>query len=121
LVWSFFIVLFDGYDISAISFAAPELIRTWGISNRAALGPVFSASLFGILIGSPLFGYAGDRFGRKAAVIASCLVGGVFAELFLDPRLRRLDDVGVGLRPRPSAPFAALLGEDERLEQPVVR
>jgi MFS transporter, AAHS family, 4-hydroxybenzoate transporter len=78
LVWSFFIVLFDGYDISAISFAAPELIRTWSITNRAALGPVFSASLFGILIGSPLFGYLGDRFGRKAAVIGSCLVFGVF-------------------------------------------
>jgi len=78
VIWSFFIVLFDGYDISAISFAAPELIRTWGISNRAALGPVFSASLFGILIGSPLFGYLGDRYGRKFAVIASCLVFGAF-------------------------------------------
>src|SRR5262249_18123810 len=78
LVWSFFIVLFDGYDISAISFAAPELIKAWGISNRAALGPVFSASLFGILFGSPLFGYLGDRYGRKAAVIGSCLVFGIF-------------------------------------------
>jgi AAHS family 4-hydroxybenzoate transporter-like MFS transporter len=78
VIWSFFIVLFDGYDISAISFAAPELIRTWGISNRAALGPVFSASLFGILIGSPLFGYLGDRYGRKVAVIASCLLFGIF-------------------------------------------
>jgi AAHS family 4-hydroxybenzoate transporter-like MFS transporter len=78
LVWSFFIVLFDGYDISAISFAAPELIKAWGISNRPALGPVFSASLFGILVGSPLFGYLGDRYGRKAAVIGSCLVFGIF-------------------------------------------
>lgn len=78
VIWSFFIVLFDGYDISAISFAAPELIRTWNISNRAALGPVFSASLFGILVGSPLFGYLGDRYGRKLAVIGSCLVFGIF-------------------------------------------
>jgi AAHS family 4-hydroxybenzoate transporter-like MFS transporter len=78
VIWSFFIVLFDGYDISAISFAAPELIRAWNITNRAALGPVFSASLFGILIGSPLFGYLGDRYGRKFAVIGSCLVFGAF-------------------------------------------
>src|SRR5436190_824029 len=78
VIWSFFIVLFDGYDISAISFAAPELIRTWGITNRAALGPVFSASLFGILIGSPLFGYLGDRYGRKFAVIGSCFMFGGF-------------------------------------------
>lgn len=78
VIWSFFIVLFDGYDISAISFAAPELIRNWGITNRAALGPVFSASLFGILVGSPLFGYLGDRYGRKFAIIGSCLVFGAF-------------------------------------------
>ncbi|HMH17045.1 MAG TPA: MFS transporter, partial [Burkholderiales bacterium] len=37
VIWSFFIVLFDGYDISAISFAAPELIEAWGVTNRAAL------------------------------------------------------------------------------------
>jgi AAHS family 4-hydroxybenzoate transporter-like MFS transporter len=78
VAWSFFIVLFDGYDISAISFAAPELIKAWSVTNRAALGPVFSASLFGILIGSPLFGYLGDRYGRKLAVIGSCLVFGAF-------------------------------------------
>lgn len=78
VIWSFFIVLFDGYDISAISFAAPELIKAWSVANRAALGPVFSASLFGILIGSPLFGYLGDRYGRKLAVIGSCLVFGAF-------------------------------------------
>src|SRR5256714_3277261 len=78
VIWSFLIGLFEGYDISAFSYAATELIRTWGISNRSALGPVFSASLFGILIGSPLFGYLGDRYGRKFAVIASCLVFGAF-------------------------------------------
>jgi MFS transporter, AAHS family, 4-hydroxybenzoate transporter len=78
VIWSFFIVLFDGYDISAISFAAPELIKAWSVTNRAALGPVFSASLFGILIGSPLFGYLGDRYGRKFAAVGSCLLFGGF-------------------------------------------
>lgn len=78
VVFSFLIVLSDGYDITAIAFAAPELLKEWQISNRAALGPVFSASLVGILIGSPLFGYVGDRYGRKTATIASCLVFGVF-------------------------------------------
>jgi len=81
VIWSFFIVLFDGYDITAISFAAPELIKTWGITNRAELGPIFSSSLFGILIGSPLFGYIGDRYGRKIAVIGSCLIFGAFTLL----------------------------------------
>jgi len=65
VVFSFLIVLSDGYDITAIAFAAPELLKEWQITNRAALGPVFSASLVGILVGSPLLGYIGDRYGRK--------------------------------------------------------
>ena len=28
IVWSFFIVLIDGYDIAAIAFAAPHLVRS---------------------------------------------------------------------------------------------
>jgi AAHS family 4-hydroxybenzoate transporter-like MFS transporter len=77
LVWSFFVVLIDGYDIGAIAFAAPHLVRAWGIQPHA-LGPVFSASLIGILFGSALFGWIGDRYGRKAALIWSNLLFGVF-------------------------------------------
>src|SRR5262245_2591099 len=77
LVWSLFIVLIDGYDIGAIAFAAPALVRSWGI-DREALGPVFSASLVGILFGSAIFGWVGDRYGRKAALISSLLLFGVF-------------------------------------------
>src|SRR6476659_6130880 len=77
LIWSFFIVLIDGYDIAAIAFAAPHLVRAWGISP-GAIGPVFSASLVGILFGSALFGWVGDRCGRKAALVGSNLLFGVF-------------------------------------------
>lgn len=77
LIWSFFVVLIDGYDIGAIAFAAPHLVKAWGISPHA-LGPVFSASLVGILFGSALFGWVGDRYGRKAALIWSNLLFGVF-------------------------------------------
>src|SRR6476469_6476798 len=77
LIWSFFVVLIDCYDIGAIAFAAPHLVKAWGISPRA-LGPVFSASLIGILFGSAIFGWIGDRYGRKAALIWSNLLFGVF-------------------------------------------
>ena len=77
LIWSFFIVLIDGYDIAAIAFAAPHLVKSWGVSP-SALGPVFSASLVGILFGSAIFGWVGDRFGRKAALVGSNLLFGVF-------------------------------------------
>src|ERR1051326_8143817 len=77
LIWSFFLVLIDGYDIGAIAFAAPHLVREWHLSPHA-LGPVLSASLVGILFGSALFGWVGDRYGRKAALISSNLLFGVF-------------------------------------------
>jgi AAHS family 4-hydroxybenzoate transporter-like MFS transporter len=77
IIWSFFIVLIDGYDIAAIAFAAPSLAKEWAL-KPGALGPVFSASLIGILFGSALFGWVGDRYGRKAALIGSNLVFGVF-------------------------------------------
>src|SRR3954469_20185434 len=61
LIWSLFVVLIDGYDIGAIAFAAPHLVKAWGVSP-GALGPVFSASLVGILFGSALFGWIRGRY-----------------------------------------------------------
>jgi len=102
IIWSFFIVLIDGYDIAAIAFAAPHLVKSWGVAP-GALGPVFSASLVGILFGSAIFGWVGDRFGRKAALVGSNLLFGVFTlaaaystnlgELFW---LRLLAGLGIG-------------------------
>src|SRR5258708_6072604 len=77
LIWSFFIVLIDGYDIGAIAFAAPYLVKSWGVTMRD-LGPVFSSSLVGILIGSAIFGFVGDRYGRKAALVGANIWFGVF-------------------------------------------
>jgi MFS transporter, AAHS family, 4-hydroxybenzoate transporter len=78
IVVSFFLCLVDGYDFAAISYAAPGIVKAWAITNRAALGPVFSASLVGILIGSPLFGIVGDYFGRKKVTVISCFICGIF-------------------------------------------
>jgi AAHS family 4-hydroxybenzoate transporter-like MFS transporter len=77
IVWSILLSLIDGYDISAIAFAAPHLVREWGL-KPGSLGPVFSSSLIGILFGSALFGWVGDRCGRKAALISSNLLFGIF-------------------------------------------
>ena len=103
VAFSFLILISDGYDIGAIAFAAPHLIRDWHIADRAALAPVFSASLFGILFGSPLFGYVGDRFGRKVAAVLSCLTFGIFTlaaawatSLTALLWLRALAGVGIG-------------------------
>jgi AAHS family 4-hydroxybenzoate transporter-like MFS transporter len=66
----------DGFDLLNASIAGPAIIKDWGIS-RAALGPVFSASLVGFFVGAPFFGYLGDRFGRRIAVISSLIFIGL--------------------------------------------
>src|SRR5689334_21455035 len=77
IFWCVLLSLIDGYDIAAIALAAPHLIRGWGI-RPDQLGLVFSASLFGILFGSALFGWIGDRYGRKIALISANLLFGIF-------------------------------------------
>jgi AAHS family 4-hydroxybenzoate transporter-like MFS transporter len=77
IIWTVLLSLIDGYDIAAIAFAAPHLIREWHI-NPHALGPVFSSSLVGILFGSAIFGWIGDKYGRKVALISANILFGVF-------------------------------------------
>ncbi len=76
IVWSVLLAMIDGYDIGAIAFAAPHLIAEWHIPPKA-LGLVLSASNIGVLFGSQIFGWVGDRYGRKPALILSNLLFGV--------------------------------------------
>ncbi|HKX08519.1 MAG TPA: MFS transporter [Stellaceae bacterium] len=78
VILSFFVILFDGYDIAAVAYAGPFLVKEWGLTNMAGLGLAFSSGLIGILFGAPLFGLIGDRYGRKKAIIGSCLTFGIF-------------------------------------------
>src|ERR1041384_8318836 len=77
IFWSVLIALFDGYDIAAIALAAPHLVADVHVP-RSALGPVLASSLAGILVGSVFFGWIGDRFGRKNALVGSLLLFGIF-------------------------------------------
>ncbi len=76
IVWSVLLAMIDGYDIGAIAFAAPHLIAEWHIPPKA-LGLVLSASNIGVLFGSQIFGWIGDRYGRKTALILANLLFGV--------------------------------------------
>ena len=77
IIWSVLLAMIDGYDIGAIAFAAPSLIKEWHIAPKA-LGLVLSASNIGVLFGSQIFGWIGDRYGRKTALILSNLLFGIF-------------------------------------------
>ncbi len=77
IIWSVVIAMIDGYDIGAIAFAAPHLMREWHVTPKE-LGLVLSASNFGVLFGSQIFGWVGDRYGRKTALIACNFLFGAF-------------------------------------------
>ena len=66
-------MLCDGYDLQAIAFASPTIVSDWGI-EKASLGFVFSAGLFGIMLGGFLFGYVADRIGRRPAFLLGTLL-----------------------------------------------
>jgi AAHS family 4-hydroxybenzoate transporter-like MFS transporter len=76
IAWSVLIAFIDGYDIGAIAFAAPSLIKEWHVAPKE-LGLVLSASNFGVLFGSQIFGWIGDRYGRKTALILSNVLFGL--------------------------------------------
>jgi MFS transporter, AAHS family, 4-hydroxybenzoate transporter len=70
------VLFLDGFDTTAIGYVAPALAKQWNI-GKAALGPVFSAGLFGLMIGALLFGPLADRIGRKKIIIFSTLAFGI--------------------------------------------
>ncbi len=70
-------LLMDGFDLQAMGFTAPAVIKDWGIA-APVLGPVLSAALVGVLIGSLGFSMLADRFGRRPVLIGAAFMFAVF-------------------------------------------
>lgn len=73
----------DGFDVLSISFAAPGIAREWAIS-QAVLGLVLSIELFGMALGSVIWGNIADRIGRRPAILwcLTMMAGGMLAAAF---------------------------------------
>ena len=72
------VLFLDGFDTQAIGYVAPALAKEWGLT-KSVLGPVFSAGLFGLMIGALVFGPLADSVGRKKIIILSTLAFGIGA------------------------------------------
>ena len=65
-------LIIDGFDVQAMGYVAPALVPDWKI-DRSALGPVFSAANFGVLIGSLVFSTVADKIGRRPVLVGATL------------------------------------------------
>src|SRR5262245_45395519 len=65
-------LIMDGFDVQALGYLAPAIIRDWKLAP-AQMGPVLSAALFGILVGSILFSTIADRIGRRPVLVIATL------------------------------------------------
>jgi AAHS family 4-hydroxybenzoate transporter-like MFS transporter len=65
--------MFDGYDLSSISMAAPALSQAWHLPGPA-FASTFVMSSVGIMVGALASGPAGDRVGRKPMLLLSLLL-----------------------------------------------
>jgi MFS transporter, AAHS family, 4-hydroxybenzoate transporter len=96
------ILISDGFDLAVMGYIAPELIKVWRLAPRQLVG-VFSAGIFGLLVGAPLLSLVGDRIGRKKAIVIGLSVFGTISLCTMGANslrkfaiLRFLTGVGLG-------------------------
>jgi AAHS family 4-hydroxybenzoate transporter-like MFS transporter len=70
------LAILDGYDFASMGLAVPLITHEWKIA-AGAFGTPLSAVWIGVATGSIVFGWLGDRIGRKPVVIASATVIGL--------------------------------------------
>lgn len=70
-------IVLDGLDNQLLGFVIPALIAEWG-ATRADFAPITALSLVAMSVGTAIAGHAGDRIGRRPALIISVAVFGVF-------------------------------------------
>ncbi len=70
-------VVFDGYDLQALSYTLPKLIAAWHLSSVQA-GWLASYTFVGLFAGAVGLGAVGDRWGRKRMLVAGVVIFAIF-------------------------------------------
>lgn len=71
-------LLFEGYDIASIGYAVPSLSDAWKIQPSLFM-QVLTAGSVGLMIGSLVAGWLGDRLGRKPVLMSCIFLFGAFS------------------------------------------
>lgn len=71
------VFVMEGFDIAAMGIAVPRLEAALGI-EPASFGWVLTGILVGLGVGGATLAPLGDRFGRRALIVAGCLATGLF-------------------------------------------
>lgn len=74
----FFSALFEGFDIQSAGVAAPRLAQALHVDDPT-LKWVFSANIFGLLVGAVIGGRLADVIGRKRVLVFSMIAFGTFS------------------------------------------
>jgi AAHS family 4-hydroxybenzoate transporter-like MFS transporter len=69
-------IIFDGIDNQLLGIAIPSMMEEWSVA-RTAFSPVVSLGFVGMLVGGAAAGLAGDRFGRRTALVGCMFTFGV--------------------------------------------
>ena len=71
-------LLFEGYDIAAIGYAVPSLVDAWKL-QPPVFTQVLTAGNVGLMLGSLVAGWLGDRLGRKPVLMGCIFLFGAFS------------------------------------------
>ncbi len=63
-------LIMDGFDVQAVGYVGPSLIREWQAPG-SALGNMLAAGNFGVLLGSLVFTMVADKIGRRPVLVGA--------------------------------------------------
>ena len=116
----FVLCALDGFDILAVTFAAPGIAADWSVGPDA-IGTIIAAGLVGMVIGSLTLSQMADRIGRRRQILLclSIMSAGMIASAFAPDAtvlvgLRALTGVGLGAMLAAINAMAAEFANDRR-------